>query len=129
MSVLSDPYLLRIHRGDTEQFNVVVSDPDTGDPIDISSMSLRFTAKYRTSDMDDEAVIVKTSTYGGIDLGYDGAAVITIDPEDTSALTKTTTLLWDLQVTDNFGTVRTAAPPPGKSARLIIYADVSITAP
>ena len=110
-------------------FNVLVTDPDTGDPVDISTMSLRFTAKYRTSDMDDEAVIVKTSDYGGIMLGYDGQAVITIDPEDTIDLTKTTTLLWDLQVTDAFGTVRTAAPTPGKSARLIIYADVSITAP
>lgn len=129
MSVLSDPYLLRIHRGDTEQLSVLVTDPDTGDPVDLITMSLRFTAKYRTSDMDDEAVIVKTSDYGGIMLGYDGAAVITIDPSDTSSLPKTTTLVWDLQITDGSGTVRTAAPPPGRVARLIIYADVSLTAP
>lgn len=126
---MSDPYLLRIHRGDNEEFAVVVTDPATGDPIDLSTMHLRFTAKYRTSDTDDEAIIVKTDSYGGIMLGYDGTATILIEPEDTVDLPKTTTLYWDLQITDAFGSVRTAAPAPGKSARLIIYADVSITVP
>lgn len=127
---MSDPFLLRIHRGDTEQFSVLVTDPATGQAIDITTMSLRFTAKYRTTDTDTDAVIVKVSDYGGISFGAGtGEALITIDPEDTVDLTKTTTLLWDLQITDFNGSVRTAAPSPGKSARLIIYADVSITVP
>lgn len=114
-----------MYRGDTQPFDVLVTDPDTGLAIDITTFDLRFTAKYRTADTDDEAIIIKTLDYGGIQLGYgDGVATITIDPADTIDLTKTTTLLWDLQLTDFAGNVKTAA-----AGRLIIYADVSITAP
>lgn len=130
MTAMSDPFLLRTHRGDTEQFIISVTDPSTGDPVNLTTFHLRFTAKYKTSDTDDDAVIVKTDTYGGIDLQYDeGVAIITLDPEDTIDLPKTTTLVWDLQITDSTGVVRTAAPPAGKVARLIIYADVSVRAP
>jgi hypothetical protein len=114
-----------MYRGDTQLVDVLVTDPDTGNPVDISTMSLRFTAKYRTTDADDEAIIAKTSDYGGIVIGgQTGEAVVTIDPEDTIDLTKTTQLLWDLQVTDVSGAVRTAA-----AGRIIISADVSITVP
>jgi len=115
---------LYMYRGDTGTLDVVVVD-DVGSPVDISTYSLRFTAKYRSSDPDDEAIIVKTDDYGGIALGNGtGEATITVDPEDTEDLTKTTTLLWDFQLTDGFGAVKTAA-----AGRLVISADISRAAP
>ena len=116
---------LRMYRGDTQTFDVLVTNLDDGTPVDITSSALRFTAKYRASDGDDEAIIIKTSEYGGINLGYgEGEATITIEPEDTEDLTKRTELLWDLQLTDVGGAVKTAA-----AGRLIIYADISRAAP
>jgi hypothetical protein len=116
--------VLRMYRGDTRVFDVTITD-ENGTAVDLSTSDLRFTAKYDSRDPDDEAVIVKTVDYGGIDLGPGtGEATITIDPLDTADLERTTTLLWDLQVTDSTGQVSTAA-----GGRLIISADISVTTP
>jgi hypothetical protein len=114
-----------MYRGDTQVFDVVVTD-DAGVPVSIASDDIRFTAKRKASDDDADAVIVKTSAVsGGIVIGGGtGACAITIDPSDTDALAKDTTLLWDLQVTDVTGAVKTAA-----AGRLHILVDISRTAP
>lgn len=115
--------VLRMYRGDSQVFDVVVTDLDEV-PQDITTSDLRFTAKHRYQDEDVDAVISKVSG-DGIELGVGtGEAVITLDPEDTEDLTKNTTLEWDLQVTDSTGSVRTAA-----RGRLIISADISVTTP
>lgn len=115
---------LSMYRGDTETFKVDIVAVDTGLPLDLSGLDLRFTAKRKVTDADLDAVIVKTSG-AGIELGIPtGEALITVDPADTDDLAKTTTLLWDVQVTDVLGVVKTAA-----TGRLRILADVSRTTP
>lgn len=115
--------LLRMYRGDTHTFDVLVTD-DQEVPIDITSMDLRFTAKYRYQDPDDDAVIVKTSSDGIANGVGTGEAIITIEPEDTETLEKTTRLVWDFQLTDVAGNVKT---PTG--GQLLISADISRAAP
>jgi hypothetical protein len=115
--------VLRMYRGDSQVFDVVVTDLD-GVAQDITTSDLRFTAKHRYQDDDTDAVIAKTLGDGITLGGGTGEATITLEPEDTDLLSKNTTLEWDLQVTDSTGSVRTAA-----RGRLIISADISVTTP
>lgn len=116
---------LRMFRGDTRILEATVVD-SAGATVDISGADLRWTAKRKLGDLDADAVIIKTSV-DGIDLvggGTTGELTITLDPEDTDDLLKTTTLLWDLQVTDGIGQVTTV-----DNGRLRIESDVSRTTP
>jgi carbon monoxide dehydrogenase subunit G len=115
---------LSMTRGDDESFDVVVK-TKAGVVVDITGMDLRFTAKRRVSDTDAQAVISKT-TGAGITTtsAVNGAARIDVEAADTTALTATTRLTWDLQGTDETGTVRTLA-----RGGLRIEADVSRTTP
>ena len=113
--------LLTMDRGDRRSFDIALTRPD-GTPLDLTALSLTFTAKRRLSDSDDQAVIQKTAD-AGIVVDADpttGLAVLTLEPEDTELLTDLRTLRWDIQVDDGAGDVRT--PLKGK---LAIAADVT----
>ena len=115
---------LSMTRGDDESFDVVVKNK-AGAVVDITGMSLRFTAKRRVTDPDDDAVIT-TTTGSGLTTtnASQGQARIDIDAADTDDLTETVVLSWDIQGTDELNKVRTLA-----HGRLRIGADVSRTAP
>lgn len=117
---------LSMYRGDDESFSVTVT--DGGAVVDLTGCVLRFTAKRDVDDADEDAVIAKTSAIPGqLDIDDDpttGIALINIDAEDTSDLTRGTVLAWDLQVTDTDDQVRTL-----DSGNLRIIVDVTRTAP
>lgn len=116
--------LLQMTRGDDVEFNVVVTD-QAGDPVDLTGIDLRFTAKRDSGDGDDDAIIVKT-TGAGITVTDEagGLATISIDAADTDELGVPASLTWDLQSTDEAAKVRTLA-----GGTLAISPDVSRTAP
>jgi len=112
---------LSMIRGDTRSFALTLTD-GAGSPLDLTDVTLTFTAKLRLTDADDEAIIVKTDA-DGIEISddpSDGMATLTIDPEDTEVLGYSRSLYWDLQVEDALGAVQTPL-----SGRLSIRADVT----
>ena len=119
-------------RGDTKVWNITVADPSSNQPMNLTAMLLRFTAKRNYTDDDSKAVLQVSSTpnkYGGIvtTLPTLGQATITILPAATVALAGVEyRLLYDLQVTNSsdFTQVTTIA-----EGLLIITPDVSQTAP
>jgi hypothetical protein len=114
---------LAMTRGDTQAFALTLTDGD-GLALDLTDLSLTFTAKLRIHDTDAEALIVK-SDGAGITLGddpTDGTATLTILPADTESLTSQRTLYWDLQVEDSLGAVSTPL-----SGHLVIGLDVTRT--
>jgi hypothetical protein len=119
---------LATYRGDNETFSVIVRDP-AGTVVALTGATLRFTAKYRASDVDDDALITKT-TGAGITHDADqvgagkGKATIAFVPADTATLAAPLVLVWDVQLQDAATLVQTVA---GGSLR--IRADVSRTAP
>lgn len=112
---------LAMVRGDTRAFTVTLTD-ESDAPLDLTDLSLAFTAKRRHGDADDDAVIRKTIGVGiEVTDAEGGEATITIDPADTRDLTNLRTLVWDLQVESADGTdVRTPL-----SGRFVITADVT----
>lgn len=101
--------LLSITRGDRATFDLAITDLDTGDPVDLTAMTLRFTAKRRLTDLDVDAVISKTEG-DGITVGADptlGLATLVIDAADTEDIDAPRTLRWDVQVETDAGDVRT----------------------
>ena len=106
--------LLQVTRGDRHVFDLALTD-GAGAPLDLTARSLRFTAKTRIADSDADAVLVKTIG-DGIELvdADEGTATLTIEPDDTSDIDLPRTLIWDLQVEDGAGDVRT--PLRGKLA-------------
>lgn len=117
--------LLSMTRGDLATYRITLTDRDTGEPIDLGQVDeITFTAKSDTGDPDDDAVIVKTIG-DGIELDdypETGLATLTITPDDTETLLGWTMLVWDLQVDNGNGDVRT--PLRG---HLEVTADVSLT--
>lgn len=113
--------LLTMTRGDRREFDIALTRPD-GTPLDLTGLSLTFTAKRRMSDPDDDAIIQKTTAAGIVvdDDPTTGLAVLTLEPEDTELLTDLRRLRWDVQVDDGAGDVRT--PLRGQ---LSIAADVT----
>ena len=102
---------LEVNRGDTEVFTVRLTD-ENGAPLNLTNLSLTFTAKRRPTDTDAQAVIQKTSTDGiaVVIPAAAGVCTVTLDPEDTAALTSASvgrSLYWDFQVDNGAGTVRT----------------------
>jgi hypothetical protein len=119
---------LATYRGDNESFTVTVRDP-AGAVVALTGATLRFTAKYRPSDVDADAIITKV-TGAGITHDADqvgagkGKATIAFVPSDTATLAAPIVLVWDVQLRDAATLVQTVA---GGSIR--IRADVSRTAP
>ena len=115
--------LLSMTRGDTRAFAIALTDAD-GLPLDLTDLTLTFTAKLRQTDTDANAVIVKTEG-DGITIGddpTDGTATLVISPEDTEGLTRRTSLYWDVQVEDSLGAVSTPL-----AGRLVVSLDVTQT--
>lgn len=97
--------LLTMTRGDTQTFRVDLLDAE-GAPLALDGLTLTFTVKKHYDDADDDAIIVKESGAGIELLEDDGAAEITIDPEDTIDIIRPREYVWDLQV-DDAGDIRT----------------------
>jgi len=116
--------LLTMKRGDRAEFAITLTDVDTGLPLDLTTMTLRFTAKRRATDLDADALIAKTEG-AGITVDVDpstGLATLEIEPEDTEDLTDLRSLYWDVQVDNGAGDVRTPL-----SGLLAISADITRT--
>lgn len=114
---------LEMYRGDDREFTLTLT--EDGAAMDLTGASLRFTVKRVASDADLDAVITKT-TAAGIVIDADpttGIAVVTVDAADTTDLARTTTLVWDVQVTRG-GKTRTVL-----AGTLLVRIDTSHTAP
>lgn len=110
---------LTMTRGDSTILDLVVA--DGGTPVDLTGVSMWWTAKRRHTDTDDQAVIAKTVGDGiAVTNAPGGLATVTIDPDDTAGLDNSSALWWDLQVKDGAGKVRTLA-----AGRLVVNADVT----
>lgn len=111
--------LLTMTRGDRQAFLVTLTD-SSGGAIDLTGLSVTFTAKRRTTDPD--AVFQKTELDGiDVDVGSGGTATVTVEPADTASLTSRA-LFWDLQIDDGEGDIRTPL-----SGRLRITPDITIS--
>jgi hypothetical protein len=114
--------LLSMTRGDKQAFEIAIVDADDV-AVDLTGITITFTAKRRPTDADVDALIAK-STASGIAVDADpslGTATITLDPEDTEDLTERQigrSLYWDVQIDDLAGDVRTPL-----SGRLAIASD------
>lgn len=92
---------LSMIRGDTAEFDLVFTDAD-GDPLDLTGMDIAFVAKRYYTDPDTDAVIVK-SLGDGIEVAApaSGAAVLTLEPADTSGLDdRVRRLRYDVELMD-----------------------------
>lgn len=113
---------LEITRGDDETLTVLVTDPDNNnEPVDLTGAALTFMVKRRPVDIDDDALLVKT-TADGITLSDQmtdtGEATIEIDAADTDALAAGL-FYWELQSVDVAAQVKTLA-----RGRFAILADL-----
>lgn len=115
---------IQLIRGDSKVLTVSVT--RSGSPYDLSGHTLRFTAKYRYSDPDSEAVFQLSSSPGaGITVtnAAQGQARIEIAPVHTQNLPAVRTrLVYDLQLTDGGGGVYTV-----DIGEIIVLPDVTIT--
>ena len=111
---------LEMTRGDTQAYDIAVTDPATGNPIDLNGKTLAFMAKRSVSDANANAVISKGIGTGiTVTNAVGGLATLTIDLVDTSALVETTQLAYDLQL-NNGGQVFTIA-----NGYLLVRADTN----
>ena len=115
---------LTMDRGDdkTWEFTVLLD----GTAVDITGASFRFMAKTRVSDTDGNAVVEATSANAKcvITDAANGVMEVRLVPADTSSLTETARLYYDLQMTESGGEVRTIS-----KGLLEVSADVSTTVP
>jgi hypothetical protein len=96
---------LTMTRGDRKVFNVTLTDA-AGDPLDLTDLELTFTVKERHEDT--VAVISKTVGAGiAVVSAEDGTATITVDPEDTEDIEEPRNFVWDLEVSNGAGDIRT----------------------
>jgi hypothetical protein len=106
------PYLPRhrlvIQRADDRVLRFTLRDAG-GVPVGLDGASVAFTAKLNIDDTDESALIRKTTAGGGITIPGDGQVEVRLAAADTAELSATTFLVWDLEVTDALGEVRTAA--------------------
>lgn len=100
---------LQMYRGDTAPFVGAVTESN-GDPRDITTDTLFFTAKHSIADPDLDAVIALETGSGieATDPG-NGIFVVTVPPASTSGLdiTEETVLQYDVQLVDDSGGVFT----------------------
>lgn len=93
-----------IKRGDAEALTVVITEPGTDDPHDITNERLVFEARLNKNDV--EPIVTKTSDAdGGITKtnAVEGEAQITIDKEDFLSTTKNVSLACQLSSIDAQG--------------------------
>ncbi len=119
------PINLTMFRGDTPSFNLVIT--TDGAARNISTDSLRMTAKYSTYDADNAAVFSKTIGSGiTIVSGAGGTATVLLSKTDTNTLPgQIVTLFYDIQLSPS-GNVPVFTIAWGT---LTILPDVSITVP
>lgn len=117
---------LSLIRGDDEVLSVVVLQPNSTTPLDITGItSLRFTIKRKITETDAEALVALDLTDGiTIDDATVGEVTIEIDSALTDSLTTNFTGVWDLQMVDATGRIQTI-----KSGTVSIVRDVTRTAP
>lgn len=110
---------LSITRGDDGILDVVVTDRDTGDPIDLTGAELTFMVKRDRRDDDDDAILTKTVGSGiTVSAPATGVAVVAIDAADTDEETPAA-CWWELQSVDVTSKVHTLA-----AGRFAITADL-----
>jgi hypothetical protein len=117
--------VLTVKRGDTTKWNITAVDGD-GAALVLTGGTLRFTVKTRASDLDNDAIIAK-STGSGITHTdpTGGLAQLVVAAADTSAVTKTLRgLKWDLQFTSASGEVYTL-----QEGTMDIVEDITLTTP
>lgn len=88
-----------IYRGDSSILDVAATDY-AGSPLDISGGTLLFTIKSNARQLDDDAIVRKSSEPGGgIDItdAAGGIATINLLPIDTSEVYAPADYVWDLQ--------------------------------
>lgn len=117
---------LSLIRGDDEVLSVVVLQPNSTTPQDISGYStIRFTIKRKITETDLEALVALDLTDGiTVDDAVNGEVTIEIDSALTDSLTTNFTGVWDLQIVDAVGRIQTI-----KSGTVSIVRDVTRTAP
>lgn len=112
---------LTMYRGDDASWEFTVKVKGVAVTL-AGAADVRFTAKARIGDADADAIFVKTLASGVTITDYPGGVlVVQLDRTDTASLTVPRTLLWDLQLRDDFDKVHTIA-----AGNLKILADVSI---
>lgn len=111
-------------RGDTNVYTGTAT--ADGVAIDITGSTMRFTAKNDPSDADGSALISETTTGGGITLVTPASGVyrITLAPGDTTGLTVSSVLHYDVQLTTAGGAVYTLC-----KGHFTIVGDISVTQP
>lgn len=101
---------LEINRGDNETLDVAFKTPDGLSPLDITGAEgAWWTAKYRTSDADADAVAQKVLG-DGLEIvdASAGTAKVRISAADFVGV-PSCILVWDAQIKDSNGEIRTAA--------------------
>lgn len=93
---------LTIHRGDDEPLTLTVVRPDEDNidqPVDLTGVTIWFTAKNAWSDADADAVIALTTpTEIAITDAPGGIARINVTADNTKNLTAYTRLVYDVQM-------------------------------
>ena len=111
---------LIMYRGDAAIFNLQCLQSN-GDPLDITTGDLWFTAKSSARQSDVDAVFQKTNGDGvSIVDGPNGLATVTLSTEDTSTVYAPSYLAWDLQYVTTGG-----QPTTLLAGTLLIKADVT----
>jgi hypothetical protein len=112
---------LEMARGDDVLLDVGPVLDNEGTVVDLTGLSLAFTAKYHIRDGDVDALFQKwTPTDIDIPTGTDGMATVDVLAADTDSLPYTTVLYWDLQLIDGTSAIQTLA-----KGRLVVNADVT----
>jgi len=123
---MTDTVDLEARRGDSESYALALT--IGGDPIDLSELAgddVRFTAKYRAADTDEEAVILKDLEDGiEVTSAVDGEAVVRVTAADTGDLPAATVLLfYDVQVRVTIDEVEQIKTP--LSGRFTVRPDIT----
>ena len=114
-----------MHRGDTFQFTLTVTQNNAA--FNLTSATIRMTAKWRYDDADVDAVFTVSTSTSGIVItnAAGGLATVTLVPSKTSSLpANRVDLYYDIQVTDASNNVYTVT-----DGTLIVLPDVSVTTP
>lgn len=101
--------MLRMNRGDTPIFDIVVTDIN-GDAVNLTSAYIWFTAKHNFGDTDETAVFQKT-VGDGIYLSNPtlGQMEVQLASVDTEMIVDKTRLKYDVQIKDISGSIYTVA--------------------
>lgn len=98
---------LSMFRGDTKRFTLTITRSSVAE--DLAGAALRWTAKPSLADVDSATTTIRKAIGDGITVTNEagGIAMLQLDPEDTIALTKTTTYHYDVQLVTAAGDVET----------------------